>query len=147
MVTSPDNVRVITKKSKSDNKEIVTGFDTNEIIEELFDPFSQRYQEGLEKSIKDNDFVFDFVDGLHYKYHKVSLNRGGSYIDSCKWLKKQKATTNPKSNDTVCFKHVEMVEPKKKKKMERDPQRIPKIEPYIDLYNWKDIDFPARSKD
>ena len=32
--------------------------------------------------MKGSDFVFDFADGLHYKYHKVSLDSGGSYIDS-----------------------------------------------------------------
>lgn len=45
MVALPSTVRAITK---SDNKEIMTGFETNEIIEEHFDSFSQRYQESLE---------------------------------------------------------------------------------------------------
>ena len=27
------------------------------------------------------------------------------------------------------------------------PERISKIKPFIDQYNWKDIDFPAMSKD
>ena len=34
---------------------------------------------------------------------RVSLNRGGSYIDSPKWLKTKKATTTPKNNDEKCF--------------------------------------------
>ena len=34
------------------------------------------------------EFVFGNVDSLYYKLHKISLNRGGSYIDSPKWLKK-----------------------------------------------------------
>lgn len=72
---------------QSDNKEIMISFDTNEIIEKLYDSFLQRYHEVLEKSMKNSDFVFDFVDGLHYKCRKVSLNRGGSFIDSSKWLK------------------------------------------------------------
>lgn len=37
---------------KSDDREIMTGFDTHEIIEKLFDSVLQRYQEGLEKSMK-----------------------------------------------------------------------------------------------
>lgn len=45
MVALPSTVRAITK---SDNKEIMTGFETNKIIEEPFDSFSQRYQESLE---------------------------------------------------------------------------------------------------
>ena len=34
------------------NTEIRTGFDTDKIIEELFDSFLQNYQEGLENSMK-----------------------------------------------------------------------------------------------
>ena len=32
-------------------------------------------------------------------------------------------------------------------KIKKDPQRISKIKPFIDQYNWKDIDFPATRKD
>ena len=34
--------------------------------------------------MKGNEFVFDSVDLLYNKLHKISLNRGGSYIDSSK---------------------------------------------------------------
>ena len=46
--------------------------------------------------MNDRKFVFDSVGLLHYKCHKISLNRSGSYIDSPKWLKNKKATINPK---------------------------------------------------
>ena len=32
-------------------------------------------------------------------------------------------------------------------KIRKDPQRMSKIKPFIDQYNWKDIDFPSTSKD
>ena len=31
--------------------------------------------------------------------------------------------------------------------MEKNPQRISEIKPFIDQYNWKEIDFPSHSKD
>ena len=40
---------------------------------------------------------------LHYKFHKISLIQGGSYIDSPKWLKNKGATINAKNNDNKCF--------------------------------------------
>ena len=52
--------------------------------------FVSRYQIGLEDSIKDSDFVFDCVNLLHCKYHKITLKCGGSYIVSPDWIKKQK---------------------------------------------------------
>ena len=57
------------------------GNETDEIIEELFGSLLQRYQEDLEESMKVIEFVFDGVNLLYYNFHKVSLNRGGSYID------------------------------------------------------------------
>ena len=39
--------------------------------------------------MKGSEFVFDRVDLLYYKLHKISSNRGGSDTDSPKWSKKQ----------------------------------------------------------
>ena len=63
------------------------GNETDEIIEERFESLLQKYQEGLEEKMRGSKFVFDSVDLLHYNLHKISLNRGGLYIDSPKWLK------------------------------------------------------------
>ena len=66
--------------------------------EELFNFFFflQRCQEGLEGSMRGSEFVFDSADALYYDLNKISLSRGGSYIDSPEWLKNKKATINPK---------------------------------------------------
>ena len=32
--------------------------------------------------MKGTEFIFDQVDGLHYKCNGISLNRGGLYINS-----------------------------------------------------------------
>ena len=32
--------------------------------------------------MRGSKFAFDCVDSLHYKLHKININRGGSYIDS-----------------------------------------------------------------
>ena len=59
------------------------GYETDEIIEELFKSLLQRYQEGLEESMKGSEFVFDSVGLLEYKLNKISLNRGGSNVYLC----------------------------------------------------------------
>ena len=89
--------------TKSYNIEIMIGNETDEIIKNLFESLFQKYQEGLENSIKGSEFVFDNVNLLYYKFHKISLNRGGSYIDSPEWLKYKKATINPKIMMTKIF--------------------------------------------
>ena len=60
----------------------------------MFRSFLHHYQEEL-KTIKGSDFVFESVDLLDYKLHKVSLRRGGSYVKSPEWLANKKATINP----------------------------------------------------
>ena len=40
--------------------------------------------------MKGNEFVFDYVQLLYYKCHKINPNRGGSYIDSLDREKKKK---------------------------------------------------------
>ena len=60
------------------------GYETNEIIQKIFELLLQRYQEGLDRVMRGSDFIYDGVELLHYKLYKISLNRGGSYIDSTK---------------------------------------------------------------
>ena len=69
-------------RTKSNNVEIMMGIEADEIIEDLFASLLQRYQEGLEESMRESEFMFDTVDALYYNLNKVSLSRGGSYIDS-----------------------------------------------------------------
>ena len=77
--------------------------------------------------------------------HKISLNRGRLYIDSPEWLKNKGVTINPKNKDNECFKYVITVA-LNHKKIRKEPQRISKIKPFIDKYNWKDTEFPSHSK-
>ena len=84
----------------------MVGNKTDEIIEEFFKSLLQRYQEGLEESMKGSEFIFDSVYALYYHLNKISLNRGGSYINSPKWMKNKKATINPKNNDNRCFQYA-----------------------------------------
>ena len=59
--------------------------------------------------MKGSEFVFDKVDLLRYKLHKISLNKNGSYIDFTEWLKHKKASINQKNNDDNCFQYTLIV--------------------------------------
>ena len=90
--------------AKSINVEVMIGTETDEVIEELFKYFLQKYREGLEESIRGSKFVYDSVDALYYNLNKVSLSSGGSYMDSPKWLKNKKATINPNNDEQIMNK-------------------------------------------
>ena len=68
--------------SKSNNIEIMTYDKTDKVIKERFEPLVSRYQIGLETSMSDCDFLFDYVHLLYCKCHKINLNCGGSNPDS-----------------------------------------------------------------
>ena len=68
--------------TNSDNVEIMNGTDTSDAINKLINSFMKRYQEGLETKMKGSSYIFERIDLLEYHLHKISLNRGSSYIDS-----------------------------------------------------------------
>ena len=42
--------------------------------------------------MRGSEFEFDGVNLLCYGFNKISLNRGGSYIEFAKWIKNKKST-------------------------------------------------------
>ena len=139
-----DETRVM--HTRSNNEEFMNGSDTDEIMKELFKSILQRYQENLQEKMRGSDFAFDGVNFLYYDFNKISISRGGSYIDSPKWLKNKKSIINPKNNDYKCFQYAVTLA-LNLDKINKNSQRISKIKPFIEEYNWKDIDFPSTSKD
>ena len=83
---------------------------------------------------------------MYYDLNEISLSRGGSYIDSPEWLKNQKATINPKNGDDKCFQYALTVA-LNYQNIKNNPERISKIEHFIDQYNWKEVDFPSHRKE
>ena len=134
-----------TMHTKRNNIEITIGNEAVQIIRELFEFLLQRYQEGLEESTRGSEFFLHNIDLLCYTLHKISLNRGRSYVDSPKWLKNKKARINPKNSDENCFQYAVAVA-LNYQKIKNNPERISKIKSFIDQYNWKEINFPSNNK-
>ena len=83
---------------------------------------------------------------IYYNFNKISLNKGRSYIESAKWVKDKKSTINPKNNDYKCFQYAVTVA-LNHDNINKVPQRVSKIKPFINQYNWNDIDFSSTGKD
>ena len=132
--------------TRSDNEEFMNGDDTNEVIKLLFKSFLQRFEENLQEKMRGSDFEFDGINIFYYNFNKTRISRGGSYIDSPKWLKDKKSTINPKNNDHKCFQYAATLA-LNFDKINNHPEKISKIRPFIDQFNWKDIDFPPSNKD
>ena len=132
--------------TRSVNKEFMNGSDTDEIIKGLFRSLLQRYQENLQEKMRGSDSTFDGINYLYYDFNKISISKGGSYIDSAKWLKDKNSTVNQKNNDNKCFQYAVTLA-LNIDKINGHPERISKVKPFIENYNWKDIDFPSTRKD
>ena len=90
----------------SDNKNIMWGSETDNIIKKLFESFSDNYQKD-EQIIRVSDFVFESVELMDYKLHTINLKRGGSYIKSPEWLVSKTATINLKNKKyDKCFQYA-----------------------------------------
>ena len=144
-IPSKDSGETRTMHTKSCNIEIMMGSETNDIIEELHESLLQNYQEG-EESMMGSSFVRDSIDLLYYHLQKISLKRGRSYKDSPKWLTNKKTTINPKNNDDNCFQYALTVA-LNYQNIKSNPERISKIKPFIDQYNWTEIASPSDQKD
>ena len=87
--------------SKSDNVEID---ETNEVIEELLESLFFRYQIWLEALMSFSDFIFDSVNLIYNKCHKINVKLGCLCINSLDWIKK--ATISLKTDDHKCLQYA-----------------------------------------
>ena len=74
------------------------------------------------------------------------MKKGRSYIGSQIWLKNKKATINSKNNDDNCFQYA-LIVALNYQNIKNNTERISKIKPFNDQYNWKEIDFPSEKND
>ena len=126
--------------SKSDNFEINMGGNTIEIIRNIFNSILRRYQGGLHESMRGSEFVFDYIESLNYIFHMVDLKRSRS--ESPEWLKNKGATINCQNDDDKYFQYA-IAKALNYDKIGNNHQRVNKVKPLIDQYNWKDINFPS----
>ena len=68
--------------AKSDTTKFMSLDNVNDVVDELFKTPLSRYQNNFETSMRRSNFIFDPVQLLYYKCHKVNFRRGGSYVDS-----------------------------------------------------------------
>ena len=112
------------------------GTDTSDTINELIDSFMKRYQEGVETKIKGSSYIFERIDLLEYHLHKLTLNRGNSYTEYPEWIKNKRVTINPKNTkDNNCFQYA-IIAALKYQNTDHHPERIFKLKPFINNYNW-----------
>ena len=75
--------------------------------------------------MRGSNFIFDLVQLIHYKCHKVSFRRGGSYINFSDRVKKEKSKNKSKicfNDDDKCFQDAVNYE-----EIESHPEKVSNI--------------------
>ena len=81
-ISFKDNDKGQVMHSESDKIEIMINDEADRVIEELFESILNKYQNDLEKSMKGNEFVFNYAHLLYYECHKINPNCDRSNGDS-----------------------------------------------------------------
>ena len=132
--------------TRSPPEEIIIGCETEEVAENLIMQLLQKYQDNLQNKMKGSDFIFNRINYLYYDLNRITISKGGSYIESPKWLKDKKCSMNQKNTDNKCFQYATTLA-LNFNNIDKHHQRISKIKPFINNYNWNNINFPAAKKD
>ena len=113
----------------SDNEEIRSGNEADDVIKGLLNSFLNNYQKEDTILINGSVFVFESVELLSYHIHKASLKSEKSYIKSPEWLIKKRETINPKNKDNKCFQYSITVA-LNHQNIESHSERISNIKPH-----------------
>ena len=66
------------------------------LLTNVLNLFCKDIKKFYKKKMRGSDFELDGINLLYYDFNKISLNRGGSYIESAKWIKDKKIDNKPK---------------------------------------------------
>ena len=117
----------------SDNIQLRSTDGSKERTTSLFHSLLHRYQDTLENKMEGSSFLYGYVNYLNIKFQQIDLIRGGTYIQTPKWVSNKKATINPKDgkvDDVLCFKYGVTVA-LNHQEIGNHPERLSKIIPYI----------------
>ena len=68
--------------TKSENIKCLPSSNTDHILNELLKSLEEKYQEDIRLCHTSSSFIYESVEELNIHFHKISLQRGASYIPS-----------------------------------------------------------------
>ena len=75
-------------------------------------------------------FCEEIMSGSETDFNRITISKGGSYIESPKWLKDKKCTINQKNNDKKCFQYAATLA-LNFNKIDKHPQKYRKLNPLL----------------
>ena len=118
--------------------EIFQGSDAEGILKSMFAHIKTQVEH---PALPKSGFTLDHIMHLDIDFHQLELTRGASHIELPKWIAEKKAVINPKNEDEECFKWA-VVASLHHEAIEKDPQRVSKLRPFAEQYDWEGLEFP-----
>ncbi|XP_057299543.1 uncharacterized protein LOC130630167 [Hydractinia symbiolongicarpus] len=94
------------------------------------------------EKLKKSDYIFNRITEMTYHCHMIDLMRGRSWFKTPEWLQKKHCIINPKNEDEQCFKWA-VIAALHFDSIGAHPERISKLKPFVEQYNWSGIEFPT----
>ena len=123
--------------------EAFQGSDVEELVRGMFVYFKTQVEH---PALPKSGFILDHDMHLDIDLHRLELTRGSSYIELPEWIAKKKAVINPKNKDEKCLKWA-VIASLHHEEIEKDPQCMSKLQPFVERYNWKGLEFPVALKE
>ena len=120
--------------------------DTQVFITKLYDSLLENFEK-KQNSLRGSNLVFDGIDLTLVQFIKLRLKTGGSYVPTPNWISVKKATINPQNTEESCCFAWAVVASIHNEEIGKNVHRVRKLAPFINKYDWSDINFSAEQKD
>ena len=107
-------------------------------IDEIFDQLIKKHHELIE-SLNNVDLIPEGIESITYNFTETIISN--TFIESPEWIKNKKCTINPQNKDNKCFQYSVTIA-LNNQKVKNHPKRISKIKPFINNFDWNNINFP-----
>ena len=84
------------------------------------------------------------VESITYSFIKTIIKN--TFVESPDWIKNKKCTINTQNKDNKCFQYSIIVS-LHHKEIKNNPERVSKIQPFINNLSWENINFPPEEQD
>ena len=108
-------------------------------IDEVVDRLIKKHED-----LKNINSLLKGVESITYSITKIIVKN--TFIESPEWIKNKKCTINPQNIRNKCFQYSIIIS-LYNKEIKNNPERISKIEPFINNFNWENINFPPEEQD
>ena len=127
------------------NSLITEFFDANDVNDFIQRMLAYIKAQTENPKFSESGFTLDKIMHLYINFHRLVLTRGSSYNELPKWMKSKKAVINSQNKDEECFKWA-VIAALHHKEIKKNHQRISRLRPYENQYNWEGLEFPVSIK-